>query len=71
MWPPFEPTAEQREIVYNASGFGLPQTEICCPIKNPRAGKSIDQETAQAFRQELEEAARGSARKLAVLIAGL
>jgi hypothetical protein len=50
MWPPFEPTAEQREIVYSASGFGLPQTDICRPIKNPRAGKNIDQETAQAFR---------------------
>jgi len=48
--PPFEPTVEQREIVYKASSFGLPQTDICCLIKNPRAGKSIDQETAQAFR---------------------
>jgi len=26
--PPFEPTAEQREIVYKASGIGLPQTDI-------------------------------------------
>ena len=27
--PAFEPTAERREIVYQCSDFGLPQTDIC------------------------------------------
>jgi len=27
--PAFEPTAEEREIVYQCSGFGMPQTDIC------------------------------------------
>jgi len=58
--PAFEPTAEQREIAYKASGFGLPQTDICCLIKNPRTGKSIDQETLRKhLTEELEEGRAG------------
>jgi len=56
MWPPFEPTAEQREIVYNASGFGLPQTDICCLIKNRARAKASIWRLRKHFAQELERA---------------
>jgi hypothetical protein len=49
--PDFERTAEQREIVYQglykASGFGLPHTDICHLVINPRTGTGA----VRAFRQ--------------------
>jgi hypothetical protein len=39
--PDFKPTAEHREILYKASGFGLPQRDICCLVNaSPRPRRS-------------------------------
>ena len=64
--PPFEPTAEQREIVYKASGFCLPHTDIINPAHgrghhrksaHPRPADAIF-ETADSVRAFGEECSR-------------
>jgi len=53
--PEFEPTDDQRRIVLEASGIGLPHDKICRLVISPRTDAPISGETLRKhFRQELD-----------------
>jgi hypothetical protein len=52
--PVFEPSAEQRKIVWSLAGFQLTHTQLASLTFNPRTGKPISEMTLRkAFKQEL------------------
>lgn len=52
----FKPTPEQRKIVKELSGYGIPHADICrMVIFNPQTGKPLDDKTLRLhFRRELD-----------------
>jgi hypothetical protein len=63
---PFEPTKQQRDLVETLVGYGVPYTEICRLMLNPRSGKPIDTKTLmKAFRGELDVGATKANAKVA------
>lgn len=43
--PVFVPTDEQRRTVEAMVGFGIPETDICQLVRQPKTGKPIDEKT--------------------------
>lgn len=54
--PPFQPTAEQRQLVLALTGYGIPQEDIATLVKNPRTGDGISPMTLRKyFEREIKD----------------
>jgi hypothetical protein len=64
--PAFVPTAQQRRVVLNALGYGLPIDQCRLLVLNPHTGRPIDDETFVRVFKEEREVGRAKANYIAM-----